>query len=218
MESIDGVTGVDVTTGLGPEREVKIPSPDNSLGVKVVLGAVEAARVVVGVACVVVEMILIEVPLPVIVNDISCVCVEAPVSPSGEGLELELSMVVEERSGVPLLDCDEVEDIDGEGISGGTLGFGWNRPPEDVVVALLVAGVDDMETALEVRVGLLTRDEDAVEILGADVVVEPFRETISRTNAGRLVPRGSDGRRTMPGVSRLVHDMNEMNERHVLTD
>lgn len=94
-----------------------------------------------------------------------------------------------------LLDCDEVEwveEIDGEGISGGRLGLGTSRPAEDVVVALLIVGVDDMGNALEVTVEALTRDEDAVEVPGADVVVEPFSEINSRTGAGRLVPRGSE--------------------------
>lgn len=235
MENIDGVTVVDVTTG--PAPKVKLTSPDNSLGVKVALGAVEivsvvmgVARVVMGVACVVVVIacvvvwiMLKEVPSPVTDNDLCCVCVETLVSPSvlgegrGEGLEVELSMVVEGWSEV-LLNCDEVEeveDIDGEGISRGRLGLGSSRPPEDVVVALLISGVDDIGTALEVRVGLLTRDEDDVEGLGADVIVESFREAISRTSARRLVPRGSEGRRTMPAVSLVVHDMSE---HHVLAD
>lgn len=83
MESIDEVTVVDGTTGSG--RKVKLDSPDNSLGVKVGRGAMEAVRVKVGVACVVVEIMLKEIPSPVIVNDIGCVCVETLVSPSVSG-------------------------------------------------------------------------------------------------------------------------------------
>lgn len=114
---------------------------------------------------------------------------------------------MENGRGVSLLDCDEVdevdevEEIDGEGISEGRLGLGSSRPPEDVVVALLVADVDDMGAVLEVTVDPLTRDEDAVELPGADVVIESFSDINSRISAGRLVPRGSERSRTMPGVS-----------------